>query len=91
MRELLGGVIAAGHPAHLVAECLGVSADSIRTRIARDGWLSGPVIVDQLGIDEATLLSWHSDGLLPSERREPDATVSYSAVELVRCVAAQGD
>jgi hypothetical protein len=86
-RVVLGALMAAGYPPQLIADCLGVGADSIRTRAARDGWLSTPVIVGLLGIDAVTLRAWRAAGLLGNEQRLDARTVSYPALDLVRAAA----
>jgi hypothetical protein len=87
-RDLLGGVVAAGYPLRLVAECLGVGPDSIRTRASRDAWIAAPTAIDVLHIEAVTLFAWRADGLLPNERRLEDGMVYYPAVDLVRAAVA---
>ena len=86
-RVVLGALVAAGYPPQLIAACLGVGVDSIRTRAARDGWLSTPVIVGLLGIDVTTLRAWRAAGLLGNEQRFGATTVGYPALDVVRAVA----
>jgi predicted site-specific integrase-resolvase len=54
--------------------------------MARDGWLSAAVIVDLLGIDQATLAEWQADGLLLNVDQSAD-DVRYPAVDVVCAVA----
>jgi hypothetical protein len=86
-RDLLGGLLAAGYSPYVIGDCLGVTADSIRTRASRDGWLPVPVLTDVLGISDAAVRQWRGTGLLPGRRVLRDGSIGYAAAELVRAIA----
>jgi hypothetical protein len=90
-RELLGGAVAAGYPARLLADCLGVGLDSIRTRAERDAWMPGSALVGIADIQASDLAFWRERGLLPDEHVRADGSRCYPAVDLVRAVAAIPD
>jgi hypothetical protein len=77
----------AGYSPFLIGDCLGVTADSVRTRASRDGWLAVAVLSDVLGIADTTVHKWRSAGLLPGRRVLRDGSVGYAAAELVRAIA----
>ncbi len=86
-RELLGAAIAAGYSARILAECLGVSSESIRTRAERDGWLSVTAVQELTDLDAGALRSWRSAGKLSQELRSPQGVVFYPALDVVRALA----
>ena len=65
-RVLLGGAYEAGFSPSLLAGCLGVTPDAIRTRCVADGWVSREDAARIAGIDAETLDAWEAQGRLPT-------------------------
>jgi hypothetical protein len=86
-RELLGGALAAGYAARLLANCLGVGLDSIRTRADRDAWVAGEAIVGLGDIQIGDVKYWRTAGVLSAEQLLPDGCLAYPAADIVRAVA----
>ncbi len=86
MRDLLGAALAVGYPAQQLADCLGVTAGSIRNRARGDGWLAAAKIQDLAEVDTDTIERWRTDGLLPYERTEAAGERLYAAVDVIRAL-----
>ena len=82
--ELLGAAMVAGYSSQVLARCLGVSRESIRTRAERDGWVSASSVqrIGELGADIRR--SWDAAG---HPVTTVDGTVLYPALDLVRALA----
>jgi hypothetical protein len=85
-RELLGGAIGIGYTASALADCLGTTAQSVRTRASRDGWVAATTIQDLADIGPETIAEWRATGLLPNERRAPTGESYFPAVDVIWAV-----
>lgn len=81
-RHLLAGVRFAGYSDTAIAERLGVSLETVRTRGASDGWVTGPDFAAVAGIDLADIEHWRAEGRLPTGTVF-DGLRYYPASELV--------
>jgi len=87
-RELIGAAVETGYSIPAIARCLAVKTETVRARIANDGWLSADTVALLADVSSATVQRWHDTGLLPRQRLGPDGQACYAAVDLVRVLAA---
>ena len=85
-REILGGASAAGYPAWLLGECLGVTAGTIRNRAQQGGWLAATKVQQGVGVDRTIIQHWRDNGLLHDERIAANNELFYPAAEIIRAL-----
>lgn len=85
-REVLGGAADVGYPVALLAECLGVSTCSVRSRLQGNGWLAASKVERGAGLPPATMQRWREAGLLSDELVGSDNERFYPAADVVRAL-----
>jgi hypothetical protein len=88
VRELLGACLTLGIPVDLLADCLGITQSSLRTRISRnDGLLTGAQVLHLTGHSPESLAA--AAGMpLPRQDGLVLATAMYRTADVVRAVLA---
>jgi hypothetical protein len=89
-REVISGILDAGYPTSLVADCLGVTASSVRSRVQKDGWLPARKVEKGARLRIGTLRRLQSQDWLPQSRTGLDGDTAYPAVDVIRALVAQG-
>jgi hypothetical protein len=85
-RSLLGGARAAGFPNAVLAQCLGTTVQSVRTRGGSDGWIAATTFADLAGLPVEFVRAWTADGLLPSRTVDVLGNDCFPASDLVRAL-----
>jgi hypothetical protein len=85
-RALLGGAHRAGYSAACLAECLGLSLSSVRSRSGSDGWVSALAITQLADLAAGTVELWQAEGLLPSTVLDQAGQSCYLASDLIRAL-----
>jgi hypothetical protein len=86
-RDLLGGSQRAGYPVHLLAECLGLSAKSLRARCGSDGWVSADEIAALIGTSSDVVNRRLAGGRISSSVDAADGALQYLASDVIRVAA----
>jgi hypothetical protein len=82
-RSLLGGARAAGLPNAVLAQCLGTTVQSVRTRGGSDGWIVATTFADLAGLPVEVVRAWIADGLLPPPTVDVLGNDGFPASDLV--------
>jgi hypothetical protein len=83
-RSLLGGARLVGYPLHQLAECLGISVSSTRSRAISDGWITADTFADLTDRPRDLVDRWASDGWLPQISVDESGQTCYAASDLIR-------
>ena len=84
-RQLLTGAYQAGYSSRDLADCLGVSTQSVRNRLDANQWLPLSAVIAFIEVDPLFLHRLRA--LATDVRTTPDGTAAYSSVDIVRAVA----
>lgn len=87
-RALLGGARRAGYSAPRLAECLGLSLSSVRSRSGSDGWVSASAITQLADLAAGMIEQWQVGGLLPTTNVDQAGQSCYLASDLIRALIA---
>ena len=84
-RQLLTGAYQAGYSSRDLADCLGVSTQSVRNRLDANSWLPLSAVINFIDVDPLFL---HRLRAMAKEVRvAPDGAAVYSSRDIVRAVA----
>lgn len=86
MRILIGGALDAGYPSSVIAECLGVSRDSLRSR-AEPGSELSLAAMEGVGLDPEALARLGHPTIFGEPRTGEDGVPFYSAADIIRGLA----
>jgi hypothetical protein len=81
--QLLGAAMEMGFPVRLLAECVGTSTGSVRSRARHAGWLDPAAAEMATALDVDQLMRLAAEGRLPGTQRDNVGGVYFSAVDIV--------
>jgi hypothetical protein len=85
-REIISGILDIGYPSGTVAQCLGITTSSLRSRVQPGGWLPARKVERGSRLRAGTLRRWQAEGLLPEGQIGLDGDIAYPAVAVVRAL-----
>jgi hypothetical protein len=88
-RNLITGVLQAGYPAQLIADCLQLQVGSVRDRGAADGWLTADQAAVLAGVPADEPCGSHAPDRLNTRRVDEHGQEWFLARELVALLAAR--
>jgi hypothetical protein len=89
-RELIGGAVAVGYTTAALADCLRMSAPSVKSRTSPGGWLSSETVQRVAGVDADTIAAWRAAALLVDHRSTETGEVFFTAAEVMHAVSLHG-
>jgi hypothetical protein len=85
-REIISGVLDIGYSSGIVAECLGITTSSVRSRVQPGGWLPARKVEKGARLRPGTLRRWQAEGMLPEGQIGLDGDIAYPAVAVIRAL-----
>jgi hypothetical protein len=82
-RYLIAGAREAGYSTAAVAQCLGISTDSVRTRGTSDGWVAADDFAALADLAGGVINQWAADGVLDSGAIDAHGHRYYPASDLI--------
>jgi hypothetical protein len=89
-RELIGGAVAVGYTTAALADCLRMSAPSVKSRTSPGGWLSSETVQQIAGVGADTIAAWREATLLIDHRSIATGEVFYTAAEVMHAISLHG-